>query len=151
MSEAKTTKSKKEGPAPESTVTPVPSTAPTTTTTSSPAPSKVPHEKNMALRTTSLSENAEFLALLKEFKALASKEEPTDGYELVQRLISDTSLNPFDVLMLEPGASEEAVKRQHSMVSCSRVQQTRSCARGFVMTRANTSGLLTPFAVSLQI
>ncbi len=59
----------------------------------------------------------EFQESLKELKALASKDGPTTGYEIVQRLVSDTYLNPYDVLMLGPEASEEEIKKQHRTLS----------------------------------
>ncbi len=122
MLEAKTEEIKKEEPASAPAPAPAPVPSPAPTTTSTPAPSEVdPSEKD-------ITKNKEFLESLKELKALASKDGPTNGYELVQRLISDTYLNPFDVLMLGPEASEEEIKRQHRMVSYSRMQQTRSCA-----------------------
>ena len=72
--------------------------------------------KEPAVDPKDVSKNPEFQQCLKELKTLASKDGPTTGYEIVQRLVSDTFLNPFDVLMLGPESSEEEIKKQHRMV-----------------------------------
>jgi len=59
----------------------------------------------------------EFQESLEELKALASKDGPTTGYEIVQKLISETFVNPFDVLMLGPEANEEEIKKQYKTLS----------------------------------
>ena len=63
-----------------------------------------------------LSKNQEYQEFLKELKLLASKDGPTSGYEIVQRLISDTFINPYDILMLGPESNEEEIKKQHRRV-----------------------------------
>lgn len=63
-----------------------------------------------------IDKNQEFLESIKELKALASKDGPSSGEEIVQRLISDPDSNPYEVMMLGPEASEEEIKKQHKMV-----------------------------------
>ena len=58
----------------------------------------------------------EYQESIKELEALASKDGPTTGYELVQRLVTETFINPYDVLMLGPEASEEEIKKQFKTV-----------------------------------
>lgn len=64
-----------------------------------------------------LTKNKEFQQSIEELKTLASKDGPTTGYEIVQKLISETYVNPFDVLMLGPEASEEEIKKQFKTLS----------------------------------
>lgn len=77
---------------------------------------KTPATEIGGVETAESLKSKEFQESLKELKALASKDGPTTGYEIVQRLISDNFLNPFDVLMLGPEASEEEIKKQHKNV-----------------------------------
>ena len=57
-----------------------------------------------------------FEKYLKELKSLAAKDGPQTGEEIVQRLISDTFLNPYDVLMIGPEASDDEIKKKFKEV-----------------------------------
>jgi hypothetical protein len=66
--------------------------------------------------TENIEDKENFEKFLKEINSLVSKGALTKGEELVENLISDQFLNPYDALSLGAEASEEEIKKKYRTV-----------------------------------